>query len=131
MSLVLCPRQDLERVHQVRSNARWMLLEVLGDRRVGCFNLQVWFRLEEFRGKVLFNPLSELLRSSADIRARTVTRKLINNITHHSCRQRILHSWRKGPSGGENHTHANVTERLLHRLLDVLEESITHLARVA
>ena len=81
------------------------------DRRVTFIQLQVRFCFTQDLGwMVLFDPFPELLESSADIRALTVTRKVLNNIALHSWRQSIFYNSGKGLPSGEKRSELNVSK---------------------
>ena len=83
----------LESRVEVVLDAGWSFLQMPRDCRVTFVQLQFrfWFT-KDLGWKVLFDPFPELLESSADIRALTVTRKVINDIALHSCRQSIFYN---------------------------------------
>ena len=99
MFVAPCGREDLESSVEVVLDTGWSFLQMPRDHRVTFVQLQVRFCFTQDLGwKVLFDPFPELLGSSADIRALTVTRKVINNIALHSCRQSFFYNFGKRPS---------------------------------
>ena len=111
MFVTPCGREDLESRAEVVLDAGWSFFQMPRDRRVTFVQLQVrfWFT-KDLGWKVLFDPFPELLGSSADIRALTVTRKVINNIALHSCRQSIFYNSGKGLPSGEKRSELYVTK---------------------
>ena len=99
----------------------WCRLVVSSDgawsqSRFCPLQVRFWFT-KDLGWKVLFDPFPELLGSSADIRALTVTRKVINDIALHSCRQSIFYNSGKGLPSGEKRSELYVTKWLMDSTL--------------
>ena len=107
----------------------FFVFQVLGDGRIAPCPLPVcwWWSWKQFSQYAALS-FPQLLGCPANIRALTVTRKLIDNFTLHSCWQYIFHSRGKGLLGRKVHSHMNIAERSMHRMLNFLSESCAYLA---